>query len=145
MERVIELQHGPDHRLVRQLCTLAAEQTTLCSIIGFSPQTLVARAGWGGALNVLIVQEHSSYLLRGGRLSILRELTEMLIENGRPAFFLPRKTLPLTDWPAEDVARFLIAIPPVLLADSTVNRLLPAAQPMHGETIELLSPVQQPA
>ncbi|SMC16068.1 hypothetical protein SAMN02745857_00091 [Andreprevotia lacus DSM 23236] len=145
MKRIIELQGGPDHRLVRQLATLAAESATLCSIVSFAPQTLVARAGWGASVNVLIVQDENSYLLRGGRLSMLREMSDMLLETGRPAFFVPRRTIPLNEWAAEEAARFLIALPPVLLASDTLVRMRDVAQPMHGEMIDLISPVQQRA
>ncbi|KAF0811835.1 hypothetical protein IGB42_03645 [Andreprevotia sp. IGB-42] len=145
MKRVIELQGGPDHRLIRQMGTLVAESATLCVIVAFAPQTLVIRAGWGAALNVLIVQDESSYLLRGARLVMLRGLAEMLLETGRPAFFVPKRTIPLTEWQAEEAARFLISLPPVLLADDTLDRLRQVAQPMHGEMTDLLSPVLQQA
>jgi len=145
MKQIIELQSGPDQRLLRQMATLVAESGTLCVIVACAPQTLVARAGWGMVLNVLIVQDETSYLLRDGRAAMLRELTELLLAGGRPAFFVPRRTVPLNDWSVAEAARFLIALPPVLLASDTLVRLRQVAQPMHGEMIELISPARQTA
>ena len=47
--RIIALQDGPADKLHRQLCALATEPATICTLIAIAPRLFARIDGWGDA------------------------------------------------------------------------------------------------
>ena len=136
MVTIIEIQQASDERTLAQLCAIASQSETLCSIIAFSPQTVVGPLYWGAMLNVLIVQDQHWYLLRDAHRQLLVDLLPVVMTHTR-SFFVRNKITSLAAMPLQDAAEYVVNVQPCLLSAHTVEWLKLVAMPNHGEAIRL--------
>ncbi|GAB7129268.1 hypothetical protein JCM19000A_37760 [Silvimonas sp. JCM 19000] len=143
-QQVIEIQPEAGMRHWQKVLVLAADASTVCTIIAPSPARIEDDVAYGLGLNVLIVRDGTRHLLRGAPMQDTRRLARLLLDSGRPTFFTEGKIKPLADLSPEDAADYMIAVPPSLLCEPNLPRFYQEFQPAQGERIDLLQALARP-
>ncbi len=91
-QQVIEIQPEAGMRhWQKKVLVLAADASTVCTIIAPSPARIEDDVAYGLGLNVLIVRDGTRHLLRGAPMQDTRRLARLLLDSGRPTFFYRRQ------------------------------------------------------